>query len=245
VAVETATRIQKYLSRTWIEDGQEADAVAEISNNVAYAISEWLMALHGPTAKVSEAAAAAKKTILTHCYADESKNIKDMYEEAIGAINDLHNKEAAEDATAKAVAQEAEKDRLKAEREAEREAKKIKKEEEKIKKAALAAKKKLEASQDWDAIISWRPEGREMISLRTMQTNKFTGDDREYYIHYPDLEEAYKVSDVSVRSIYLLSHYDSTGTPNFWEMAISQFDEATNVVTNKAGEQTTYRFYVG
>jgi hypothetical protein len=232
LAVETATRIQKYLSRSWTEDGQEAEAVQEVSAKVADSIREWLLALHGPTSIVSEAAAAAKKTILTHCYADEVKNIEDMYKEAISTIYDLHNNDAAREAAKQA------------EKAAAREAAK-KLEEAKIKKAALAAKKKLEASQDWDAIISWRPEGREMISLRAMQTNIVTGDARDYYVHYPALDEAYRVSDVSARSIYLLSHYDSTGTPIYWEMAISQFNEVTNVVTNKLGGQTTYRFYVG
>ena len=241
IAVETAERIKKYLSRTWTEDGQEAEAVAETSAKVADAIKAWLSALHGPTAIVTKAAAAAKKAVKTHCYEDEATALADMYNEAIAEINGLHNKAS----DAKKQAKQAENDRLQSEREAKKMADKAKKEADKKIKNELAAKKKLQASQDWDAIIAWRPEGRELVSMRTMQANLLTGDARRYYLHYPDLDEAYKVSDISARSVFLLSHYDSVGTPIYWEMAISQFDESTGIVTNKAGTQTTYRFYVG
>ena len=243
ISLQTAERIKKYLSRTWTEDGQEAEAVAETSDKVSSSIMDWLSALHGPTAIVTEAAAAAKKSIKTNCYEDEATALADMYNEAIAEINDLHNNNKAPDAEKQA--KQAEKDRLRAEQEAKKMADKAQKEEDTKIKNELAAKKKLQASQDWDAIIAWRPEGRERVSLRTMQTNLLTGDGRIYYLQYPDLDEAYKVSDISVRSVFLLSHYDSAGTPMYWEMAISQFDESTGIVTNKGGTQTTYRFYVG
>ena len=241
LAVDSAERIKKYLSRTWTDDGQEADAVAETSNKVADAVKEWLLALHGPTATATKAAAAAKKAIKTHCYEDETSSIVAMYNEAISAINGLHNKASEAEKQAK----QAEKARLQAEREAAKEADKAKKVADKEKKIADKAAKKLEASQDWDAIIGWRPEGQERVSLRTMQANIITGDARNYHIHYPDIDEAYRITDISSKSLYLLSHYDSDGTPMSWEMALSQFDESAGLVTNKGGTQTTYRFYVG
>ena len=243
LAVDTAERIKKYLSKSWTEDGQDAEAVEEISNEISSSIVDWLLAMHGPTAITTKAATAAKKAIKTHCYEDEAAALADMYNEAINAINDLHN-----DATASKQAEQAkqaEKDRLQSEREAKKIADKAKKVADKAKKDELAARKKLEASQDWDAIIAWQPEGRERVSLRTMQANIITGDARIYYLHYPDLDEAYKVVDMSAKSLYLLSHYDSVGTPIQWEMAISQFDETSSLATNKAGAQTIYRFYVG
>ena len=237
LAVDTAERIKKYLSKSWTEDGQDADDVAQISNKISSSIMDWLLALHGPTAIATKAATAAKKAIKTHCYEDEGEVLADMYNEAINTINGLHNK--ASDA------EKEEKARLHAEREAKKVADKAKKEEDKKRKNELAAAKKLEASQDWDAIIAWRPEGRAQVSLRTMQANLLTGDARRYYLHYPDIDEAYKVVDISSRSLYLLSHYDSVGTPMYWEMSIAQFDDVTGIVTNKGGAQTTYRFYVG
>ena len=241
MAEATAKRIKKYLSKSWTEDGQDPEAVEEISNKISSSIMDWLLALHGPTAKATEAATAAKKAIKTHCYEDEATALADMYNEAIKCINDLHNNAS----DAQKAAKQAEKDRLQSEREAKKIADKAKKIADKERAKALAARKKLEASQDWDAIIAWQPEGREQVSLRTMQANILTGDERIYYLHYPDLDEAYKVADISSKSLYLLSHYDSIGTPMQWEMAISQFDETNSLVTNKAGAQTIYRFYVG
>ena len=243
LAVDTAERIKKYLSRTWTEDGQATDAVAETSAKVADAIKDWLLALHGPTAIATKAVATAKKAIKTHCYEDEASSVADMYNEAIMHINDLHNNATAKQEAKQA--KQAENDRLRSEREAKKIADKKIKIADKAKKNELAARKKLEASQDWDAIIAWRPEGRELVSLRTMQANLLTGDTRNYHVHYPDLDEAYRITDMSAKSLYLLSHYDSVGTPILWEMAISQFDEASSIATNKAGAQTIYRFYVG
>ena len=139
---------------------------------------EWLLALHGPTAIVTKAATAAKKAIKTHCYEDEASSIAAMYGEAIAEINSLHNNHASE---AEKQAKQAENDRLRAEREARKAEDKAKKEADKKIREALAHAKKLEASQDWDAIIAWRPEGRELVSLRTMQANLLTGDARRYY----------------------------------------------------------------
>ena len=239
IAVDTAARIKTYLSKSWLADGQAADAVAETAEIVASSIKAWLSALHGPTAIVTEAAAAAKKAIKSHCYEDEAASIAAMYNEAIAAINGLHNNAAV------FAAAQAENDRLQAEKLAKKAADNAAREAAKKLKEELAAAKKLEASQDWDAIIAWRPEGREQVSLRTMQANLLTGDTRGYFVQYPVLDEAYKIADISSKSIYLLSHYDSDGTPMYWEMAISQFDETTKIVTNKSGAQTIYRFFVG
>lgn len=237
VAVNTSIRLDKYLSKVWTNDGQ-AGAV-ETAKEVAVKIGAYLASMHTGQSKLTASLREeAEKLIVTFCDSEQSEKVRAELKEAVDAINSLHNSQAAAEKAAK----QAEKDRQAAEKQAAREADKAEKEAAKKLKNELAAQKKLEASQDWDAIIAWRPEGRAQVSLRTMQANIITGD---YYLHYPDIDEAYKVSDISSKSVYLLSHYLADGTPMYWEMAISQFDESSGLVTNKSGAQTAYRFYVG
>ena len=101
LAEATAKRIKKYLSKSWTEDGQDPEAVDEISNKISSSIMDWLLALHGPTAITTKAATAAKKAIKTHCYEDEATALADMYNEAINTINDLHNDATASNKQAK------------------------------------------------------------------------------------------------------------------------------------------------
>ena len=240
LSVQTSLRVEKFLSKAWTADGQEG--AVETAKEVAVKIGAYLASMHAGQAKLTaKLKKEAEELIVTFCDDEQKTKVAAEVNEAVNAINKLHNTAA----DAEKAAKQAEKDRLAAEKAAKTAADKAEKAAAKKLKDELAAAKKLEAAQDWDAIIAWRPEGREQVSLRTMQANIITGDTRGYYVHYPLLDEAYRIADISSKSVYLLSHYDSDGTPKYWEMAMSQFDETTKTVTNKGGTKTIYRFYVG
>ena len=217
LAVDTAVRIQKYLSRVWTADSQEG--AVETAKEVSTKIGAYLTSMHtGQSKMTAELKEEADKLIITLCDDEQKAKVTAEVKEAVDAINSLHNTSAAVEKSEKA----AEKERQAAEKAAAREKAKVKKESDK--KAADEAKKQrqLAAKAAQKALQNFKKEDYNLIKFEEMEKGDFISfDNIEGYT------DVYPVYDLSRESLYVIEGYSSAFKPDIISVDLDQFHVLT------------------
>ena len=213
LAVDTAIRIQKYLSKVWTDDSQEG--AVETAKEVSTKIGAYLASMHTGQAKMTaELKKEAYDLITTLCDDDQKTKVTDELREAIAAINLLANNQAA----AVFAAAQAENDRLQAEKLAAKlAAKKAADEKKAADKAASEARKKQKMAAQ-NALKNFRPEDCTLIKFEEMQK----GD----YIKFDNIAgytDVYPVYDLSNDYLYVIEGYNVAHKPDTINIDLAQF----------------------